>query len=262
MTHSPYRGEYKVDQHTDRTLLIEIVKKHNLLGTFQDYLNENKSFNVPVYAVWGNHEDPEVIKHLKRSGCPKNLLLLDADNHHEISAMTLFGLGGNFLASKLFQKPIAGQAGKVWATLHEFGCLYLRIKDSPQPRIFVSHVSPGKESLLTRLLIHFAPNIWISGHMGAPYHCIWNQFTIREPNEALAWFDSELEAFRDLIKGVHMTEQAKIAADLILKPILTDDFWFKRMWNFNLPDVHDGYAILNVEDGKFSLDTFSIRVRF
>ncbi len=98
--------------------------------------------------------------------------------------------------------------------------------------------------------------------MGASYHCTWNQFTIREPNESLAWFDYELEAFRDLIKGVRMTEQQQIAADFILKPIYKHDLWFKRMWNFNLPDIHDGYAVLNIEDGVFSLETISSGVRF
>ena len=60
--------------------------------------------------------------------------------------------------------------------------------------LLVSHVSPGKEPLLTRLIIHFMPNFWISGHMGAPYTCIWNQFTIREMNESLEWFESQITA--------------------------------------------------------------------
>ncbi len=261
VTHSPYRAEYKVDEHTDKELLREIVKKHRLHGTFQDYLTGDKVFSVPVYTVWGNHEDPELLKLMKKNGCPKNLFLLDSDNHYELDEMTLCGLGGNFLVSKkLLRQPIAGQAGKVFATLHEFGCLYLRIKESRKPRMFISHVSPGKEPLLTRLIMHFMPTFWVSGHMGAPYNCVWNQFTIREVQDSIAWLNSEVEAFKEVINGANLTMEAKIAADLILQQIDKDDAWFKRLWNVNLTDFHEGYAVLKIEDGRFSLETYSLGI--
>ena len=95
-------------------------------------------------------------------------------------AFKLFGIGGNFMSNKkLFDKPIGGRAGKIWSTLHQFGALYKNLEHKSQPSIFVSHVSPGKEPLLARLITHFFPNIWLSGHMGAPYTCVWNEFTIR-----------------------------------------------------------------------------------
>ncbi|MFI4937216.1 MAG: metallophosphoesterase [Candidatus Berkiellales bacterium] len=76
-------------------------------------------------------------------------------------------VSGNFLVSqKMLKQPIAGNAGKVWATLHQFGVLYQKLQGKTKPSIFVSHVSPGKEPLLTRLMIHFMPKFWISGHMG------------------------------------------------------------------------------------------------
>ena len=143
-----------------------MVVKHKLLGDFHEYLDGSKSFIVPVYAVWGNHDDPTVIKMLKSDSSVKNLHLLDSDNQHQLSVsdtlnISLFGLGGNFLASKkLLSKPLSGQGGKIWATLHEFGKLYQALKSKSKPSIFVSHVSPGKEPLLTKLISHYMPDFW------------------------------------------------------------------------------------------------------
>jgi predicted phosphodiesterase len=204
ITHSPYWREYAVNKTNDKKILIEIVKKHNLLGDCPDYLNKHKAFTKPVFAVYGNHEDVSVIRQLKVTNAIQNFHLLDEDNifpivENDELAFRIFGIGGNFLVSqKLLKQPIAGNAGKVWATLHQFGVLYQKLEKKTKPSIFVSHVSPGKEPLLTRLMIHFMPNFWLSGHMGAPFTCVWNQFAIREMNESLAWFDSQLEKINAL----------------------------------------------------------------
>jgi len=214
---------------------------------------------VPTYAVYGNHEDVHVIRKVKNNAI-KNLHLLDEDTVFKIEKDTetqfqLFGIGGNFLVNhKLLQKPIAGASGKVWAILHQFGVLYQKLENKSKPSVFVSHVSPGKESLLTRLVLHFMPNFWISGHMSAPYTCVWNQFTIREMDESLQWFQSQLESLEALSK-THFTDEAKIAYDIIKRDIPRDEFWLKKMWNVNLPDAKDGYAILTFDEGRFFLET-------
>lgn len=259
ISHSVFRQENPIDKTTSRESLIAIVKKHNLLGDFQAYQDMRKKFIVPVYAVYGNHEDVCVIREIKNNAM-NNFHLLDEDNVFKIekdaeTQFQLFGIGGNFLVNnKLFQRPIAGQSGKVWATLHQFGVLYKKLEKKSKPSIFVSHVSPGKESLLTRLVLHFMPNFWISGHMGAPYTCVWNQFTIREMNESLQWFQSQVELL-DALPKAHLTEEAKIAYEIIKRDIPREEFWFKKMWNVNLPDAKDGYAILTFCDGRFFLET-------
>lgn len=262
VTHSPYRDQYHIADDVEPEVLRSIITEHNLLGTFQDYLDEKKYFSVPIYAVWGNHEDVKVLKNLTSNLVVKNLNLLYSDINYSFenadTAFQLFGIGGNFLVSKkLFRSPIAGQAGKVFSTLHEYGALYKRIKQKSKPSIFVSHVSPGKEPLLVRLLLHFMPDIWISGHMGAPYTCVWNQFTIREVDEAMLWFDSQLEEFKQLVSNASLSEEAKIAADLIMQPISDKNYWFKKMWNINLPDMKDGYAVISADKGQYELETFS-----
>ena len=142
---------------------------------------------------------------------------------------SLYGLGGNFLMSKkLFDAPIAGRCGKVWSTLHQFGVLYKNVIHKEKPSIFVSHVSPGKEPLLTRLITNFMPTFWISGHMGAPFACVWNQFTIRELNEALNWFNVDISIIEEQFNKGLLSEEALIAFEVIKRDIPKKDYWFKK----------------------------------
>jgi len=268
VTHSQVRNQYKIDKQTDRKILMDIVNNHKLLGDFPNYISGEKRFIVPVYAVYGNHEDVQVLKKIREGLQVENLNMLDEQNVYSFSnnenlEFTLYGLGGNFLVSKkLFDKPIAGNSGKVWATLHQFGVLYNNVKHKGKASIFVSHVSPGKEPLLTRLISNFMPNFWISGHMGAPYTCVWNQFTIREMNESLDWLQVNLDLIEEQYTVGQFTEEVGIALELIKRTIPKKDYWFKKMWNINLPDAKDGYALLNYDNGRFSLETYSRGMRY
>ncbi len=263
ISHSPFWRQYQIDKQSNREVLIDIVKKHQLLGDFPDYISGKKQFSVPIYAVWGNHEDVQVLKNLRKELKIHNLHLLDENHYYEFHReenleFSLYGLGGNFLTTnKLFDKPIAGNGGKVWSTLHQFGVLYNHVKHKNKPSLFVSHVSPGKEPLLTRLILHFMPNFWISGHMGAPFACIWNQFTIHEMEEALNWLTVDTVFIEEQYKLGHLSEEAILAYEIIKREIPKSDDWFKKMWNINLPDAKDGHAILIVEDERFSLETYA-----
>lgn len=268
VAHSPIWRQYDVDKQTSRERLIEINKENKLLGDFPDYISGEKKFSVPVYAVWGNHEDVQVLRQLNTDLKINNLYLLDEHNFYQFHSddeleFSLYGLGGNFLVSKkLFDKPIAGNGGKVWTVLHQFGVLYKQIKNKSKPSIFVSHVSPGKEPLLSRLIVQFMPTFWISGHMGAPFTCTWNQFTIREMNESIDWLEADIDLIEEQYQQGRLTEEAALAYELIKKPISKEDTWYKKLWNINLPDAKDGHALLIVKDGKFSLETYSDGVQF
>lgn len=259
IVHSHTGQKFQVDRQSSKEKLIEIVKEHQLLGHFADYEQGRKNFTVPVYAVYGNHEDVNVIKKIKQKNTIHNFHLLDEETIYKISdghkeVMQVLGIGGNFLVSnKLLKPPLTGVGGKVFGTLHQFGVLYQKLQKTSLPSIFVSHVSPGKEPLLSRLLIHFMPKYCISGHMGAPYTCVWNQFTIREIDESLQWFDSELDKLEALPTD-HITPEARVAYDLIKKKIVPDQQWYRNLWNINLPDAKDGFAILRLEGGRFRLE--------
>lgn len=101
ITHSPFRREYAVHKQTERKILAEIVLKHRLLGDFPDFLAGKKRFSVPVYTVWGNHEDAQVIRSLREGLSIPNLLLLDENHTYEFRnadtfEFSLYGLGGIF----------------------------------------------------------------------------------------------------------------------------------------------------------------------
>lgn len=48
-----------------------------------------------------------------------------------------------------------------------------------------------------------------------------------------------------------------LAFEVIKRDIPKKDYWFKKMWYINLPDAKDGHAILNYNEGRFSLETYS-----
>ena len=114
VSHSPVWRQYEFDKQTNRERLIEIVKENQLLGNFPDYISGEKKFSVPVYVVWGNHEDVQVLRQLNTNFNVKNLHVLDEHHFYQFHTserefeFSLFGLGGNFLVSKkLFDNPIA-----------------------------------------------------------------------------------------------------------------------------------------------------------
>ena len=255
IAHSSFQNQYSISKRTERYHLIEIIRKHKLLGDFPDYLEGKKAFSVPIYAVWGNHEDLTVVEMLRKDVSIQNLYLLDEEQLYEIEpGFILFGIGGNWIpGKKLFDQPLAGSGGKIWATLAQFGRLYKKVRHHDGPSIFVSHVSPGKEPLLVRLMTHFGPDLWISGHMGAPYPCLWNPFTVRDEQEQSNWLTRNLPTLE--IAPERISEEAQVAYDLIQKPLPPLKNWYRKQWYLNLTDACDGYAILIVDRRQFALQT-------
>jgi len=45
--------------------------------------------------------------------------------------------------------------------------------------------------------------------------------------------------------------------DLIRREIRRKDFWFKKFWCVDLPDVQSGHAILTYQDGRFFVEQSS-----
>ncbi len=251
ITHSAINTQYYATKETPRDQLIEIIKTHKLLGSFPEYLARKKVFSVPVYAVWGNHEDLSVLKALRKNNAVENLFLLDENHFYDISGIRLCGIGGNWLPDKrLFGPPLSGSGGKIWATLAQFGILFRNMQHFDGPCIFVSHVSPGKEPLLVRLMSHFAVDLWISGHMGAAFQCLWNPFTVRDEAEELEWLSKALP-----VMPQEITEDAKLAYDLLQKPMPSLETIYRKQWYLNLTDAGQGHAILTVHQGELSLQT-------
>ncbi len=93
-----------------RNAMIKTAREHRLLGAFQPFLEGVESFHVPAYAVWGNHEDKEVVERLFCGEVAvTNLHILHHRHGYWIGPAFIYGLGGNVLpGSKMMQRPIAG----------------------------------------------------------------------------------------------------------------------------------------------------------
>ncbi len=265
IVHSELSSEQKKDcralTHEARRAF---VRERLPLSELPRYLSGELRFERPVYAVWGNHEDVEVIRRFRSDVYRvENLTLLHEEATYHLGDLHLFGLGGNFLVgAKLFQQPIAGGGGKVWSVLGQYARLLEAVRRSAVPgeqRLLVSHVSPGKEPFIT-LLGAWSGSDWIvSGHMDPPFALVWNEFGIRGLGEAESRLRdriAEIEhAFADLDPAT--MERNRTAMETFSSlPRMTVTMgrgenvpaWYPKMWSVNLPDAHTGYAVLDMAD--------------
>jgi predicted phosphodiesterase len=251
---------------------IKAAREYNLLGEFPFYMDGEEHFAVPVYTVWGNHEDKDVVKKLF-SGNIKvmNLYILHHLATYSVGPALIYGLGGNLLpGSKFFQKPIAGGGGRVWSTLSQYEDLVETIeKDSDHsgPRIFVAHVSPGKEPFIELIGARTRADYTISGHMGAPACMVWNPFAISSVEEATKRLQEGLDVIKDAAEKSRRVDHKLVEQKLSFISRLPEEQvhigrapkaprWYQRMTHVNLPDAHVGYAVLDISEIGKALQTF------
>ena len=235
------------------------------------YIDGRLRFTVPVYAVWGNHEDRTVVESFHRGDLEvENLHLLTHRTAYRVGPALLYGLGGNFLpGSKLLQKPIAGGAGRVWSTLSQCVELINTVdgqEDQSGTRLFVSHVSPGKEPFVEFVAARTRADFTVSGHMGAPYPMVWNPFAVRSVEEASRRLqqgivDTKRSCLEARGSDTSHVEQAFSVIDKIpetearLGRGVKVPRWYCKMTHINLPDADVGYAVLDLTDGSAKIRT-------
>ncbi|HNU02276.1 MAG: metallophosphoesterase [Kiritimatiellae bacterium] len=255
----------------------EFVKRSLPLSELPDFLRGEKKFDVPIYAVWGNHEDVDVIRRFRCGdyAVDRLHLLHEAVSYH-MGHIHIFGLGGNFLVGKkLWQTPIAGGRGKVWSVLPQYAQLVETVQANRQPDeigIFVSHVSPGKEPFITLIGAQAGCGLIVSGHMDPPLPMVWNEFAIREPQEAVARLEGRLKEIEATYSALDDTNrQAMEFAWLRVQTVPKGKLyvgrrhhvpeWFIRMLNVNLPDAAMGHAILETAGTEFQITPSAGHIR-
>ena len=267
--------------HDEKTRLMTLpwpervaaARAARLLGDFQSYIDGKARFRVPVYAVWGNHEDHDVVERVAHGDIKvDNLHVLDGTQALEFGPALLYGLGGNLLpGSKMMQSPIAGGGGKVWTTLSQCVDLVRAVDnagDWPEPRIFVSHVSPGKEPFVELLGARTRADFTISGHMGPPTCMVWNPFAVYENEEAITRLLQGLDSVKSACLGVADQCASRIEDALSLIGNLPDDTvfmgrrgkvprWYRAMTHVNLPDAHVGFGVLEITEGRRAIETYA-----
>jgi hypothetical protein len=144
------------------------IKKHTepILSELPLLITRAMTFDVPVYTTWGACEDVRVLEKF-RSGEYKidNLHVIDEHSSHLLEVgglkLRLLGLGGAVVMHKLFDNgegrtTIAGGQGTMWTTVLQMGELIetaLTAFDRSETRVFVTHMSPGREALLAQLAL-------------------------------------------------------------------------------------------------------------
>lgn len=250
---------------------VEVAKKDCPLSELLFYLAGERHFEVPIYAVWGNHEDKDVVEGFFRGDSEvENLHILHHGNAYRVGPALVYGLGGNFLAgSKLTQQPIAGGSGRIWSTLSQYTGLVKTIEneaDVPGPRIFVSHVSPGKEPFVELIGVRTRADFTISGHMGAPTSMVWNPFAISSVEEATNRLQNGLEKVREACLAAGRSDKAQVDQAIDFLGRLPEETvhigrgkkaprWYRGMTHVNLPDAHVGYAVMDVDQTDVKLQT-------
>ena len=252
----------------------DFVRERLPLSQLSQYLNGERQFAVPIYAVWGNHEDTEVVKKFYAGEYTvPNLCVLHDKSAFRAGGCQVFGVGGNLLMGrKFFQEPIAGGGGKVWTTLSQYVDL-IGSAENQQPnsetRILVSHVSPGKEPFVSLVGACTGASFIISGHMGPPFSMCWNEFAIREPEESIRRLEqcvADVCGQSEQLDQIARESATKLRACFLrcqqeVIPIgrgLKAPRWYREMFCINLPDCHAGYAVLVVEHGSAHIDTCAI----
>lgn len=206
----------KVDpsSKTDEKRIIDYVKDE-VLSELHLFLTQELKFNVPVYSIHGMIEDTSVVNKFKLGiyDVP-NLHLIDENNHYTINTpggvdICLMGLGGALNISKLFFHstyddsiqseiskipkdkqeakffvPASGDPGNTWITLLQIGQLIKTVgslvdsNSKKAVKIFVTHSSPSKESLLEHLAIFLKADYTISNSLHFLYSSSYNELSI------------------------------------------------------------------------------------
>ena len=225
------RKEYLTVAHEEQR---RIIKKYRMLGDFSDYILGEKHFNIPVYAVWGNHEDQSVILQLLKKPI-KNLTLVHEDCQIILEKFCLFGVGGNFVHNQTLIQPYTGLPGnicRISSALPQYKKLLekMDLVDSKYQRIQLTHVSPEYEPLAELLAWRTNAVFTISGHMGFPNGSEWQT---RQGNEkrmlnALTGIKEKFPKFKEQFEIFRPKQE------------------LHSIKHLNLPDAHKGYAILDL----------------
>jgi len=248
------------------------VESHSLLSELEDYQLVKKHFECPVYTVWGNHEDLKVIEKFRVGTYRvRNLHLLDESTYLETESIQIFGLGGNFLPGrKLFQKPLGGGAGKVWSVWSQYLDLVELATQHPKNdrvRVLVNHVSSGKEAFLTLLGARLDADLIVSGHMDPPHPHTWTEFAVRNLREAEKRISDCLVDLEKSVAAAPEVDKEELRRDLSHLGDLGGHIvrqgrgkwpaWYVSMIHLNLPDAPKGYAVIQVTNGDYRIDTYS-----
>lgn len=239
--HSDLDGETK-EHLLKGNDLRQAVQLPEVLGTFPDFLDGRMRFSLPVFAVWGNHDDSMVIQRLLKTPLP-NLQLLHDTIYYDMGEFVILGLGGNCMPQKAFTQGYKGLPGaqcRPGSVLAQYCRLLKTAEQIPAKKriILVSHVSPLVEPFLELLAWQVGADLTVSGHMGY------------KSGERGVTDESKLSNLEQVHKKLlQWYPDAEDALKAFVPEAKTH-----RVQHINLPDAEDGYGELEYRAGEFFCD--------
>ena len=217
----------------------EAIIQKRLLGMFPDFLAGKMRFGWPVYAIWGNHDDADVILRMMKTPV-SNLRLLHENTFCELSDLILLGIGGNCIPEKAFTMRCAGLPGarcRPSSVLSQYAALLETAKQVPagRKRILVTHVSPLVEPFIELVAWQVGADLTVSGHMGY------------KNGETGVTDSSRLPLLRQTCEKL-LRLYPKAEPELL--PFYPEPGG-RTIRHINLPDAEDGYGALEYAEGKF-----------
>lgn len=266
------------------------------LSELPSFLSGKSTLNVPVYTIYGASEDLAVVEKFRNGTYSvPNLHIVDESATHRIETgsgvnVRVMGLGGNLLLHRFFDNgdgasTIAGTYGLMWTTALQMGQLIQTVHKnfSPQEvRLFVCHPCPSREGLLAQLALSLRADFTVSSGLHFIYGSSFNEFSTGPTFDyfrgklaaARAAFMDVWDTVRDqvmpLVEGEPKQKQLLQNCLDVIERMPTSSTGggsssaneylltaFRSMWNFNLCDAQYGTTLLNVVDGKFSVESKS-----
>lgn len=242
------------------------------------FISGEERLNVPVYVVWGNQEDVNVInKFADGSYHVPNLYILNQDSSFTIpldgSTLRLFGLGGAFLYHRFFDighgsPTAAGADGVMWSTLIQVGNLIElaeRHKDPNEVRVLVTHVSPGKEGLVNVLANAIKADFTFSGALHGKFCHAYTDFSVRTLSNYLEHIGmAQVEIPRlwahvvQALGESNIRESDRHAVERVLAALKRSpqtEADLKHIWHLNLADAKHGHLLFAVTEGQLKVET-------
>lgn len=225
--HSAHRSLLSGMKRSDLPKLHDIVRRFRLLGEWDELLSGQLRLPVPVYAVWGNHEDPEFVR-------AADAQQLEVPNLHFLNAardalldgwIRVNGIGGNILLPDFLGRDLVVRGHKITATLERYAQvfdLWRQREPAGELRVFLQHVSPHKDRACALPLMRIAPDLVVSGHMGAPFPQLFNLYAPYLPadiepvhRQPAEWLSALLAAMIDAapIRALLREAEARLASD-------------------------------------------------
>ncbi len=240
------------------------------LSELPNFMRGEQTFVVSVYAVWGNHEDVGVVrKFVSGDYHVPGLHLVHSRSSWRVGPFRIYGLGGNVLIGpKFFQPPLAGSRGKLWSVLAEYIDLLDHMRETGEDdevkRIMLTHVSPGKEPLITLMGILSRADLMISGHMDPPLPLAWQEFAVRSSAEAVERVRKRVEEIYASASELDEVSRRDIDTLLARLDVPISEIkqhgkrdgsdWYYRTTNINLPDVPSGYAVIEDQGDRVAIE--------